>query len=440
MNKCALKYSFIPELGVPRRGKVRDIYSHDKTITMVTSDRISVFDNILPDPIPQKGKILTDLLLYWFEHTKDIIPNHILSKPDSNVIIVKKCKPIMVEVIVRGYLVGSLWRDYSAGKRVKCGIALPEGLKQNDRLPNPIITPTTKCEHGHDEDITEDEIINQGLATKEVWNKIKDAAFKLYKRGQDLLMQRGLILVDTKYEFGMTPEGDVILIDEIHTPDSSRFLYQKDYDLKEIKFPDKEFLREWLKNQGYTGNGIIPPIPDEIREKVLEGYKQVYHTITGLKLDEDTQSPSKRIVHNLKDKNHIKGVFALIVAGSESDRPHIDKINNCLKEHQIPTTVVIASAHKQPRAVLELIELYNQSQEPLVCITVAGRSNALSGMMACNLKWPVIACPPFKDYSDYLTNIHSSLQMPSKTPAMTVIDPGNAALAAVNILKTMELI
>lgn len=439
MELHTLKKSFVPELGIPKRGKVRDIYTHGDTITMVTSDRISVFDNILPEPIPDKGRILTQLLLYWFDKTRDIIPNHIISNPDPNVIVVKRCKPIMIEMIVRGYLVGSMWRDYNAGKRVKCGISLPEGLKQNDPLPHPIITPTTKSEHGHDEDITEEEILSTSLATKEVWEQMKDSSLKLYKRGQELLKPKGLILVDTKYEFGLDTEGNVVLIDEVHTPDSSRFWFQKDLEVKEVKFPDKEFLREWFMKNGYSGNGLIPHVPDDVRAKVLEGYRSVYETITGTPFPQESHMVSKRIVENLKKSKQIRGVFALIIAGSEADRPHIDKIDECLKGHQIPSTVVIASAHKQTQYVVDLIAQYNESQEPLVCIAIAGRSNALSGVMAANLRWPVIACPPFKDHSDYLTNIHSSLQMPSGTPAMTVIDPGNAALAAAKILKTMEM-
>lgn len=438
MKTLALKNTFLPELGLPRRGKVRDIYSQSDILTMITTDRISVFDVILPDPVPDKGRILTGLQVYWFDKTKDIISNHMISHPDPNVVIVKKCKPIMIEMIVRGYIVGSLWRDYQEGKRVKCGISLPEGLKRNDKLPFPIITPTTKSEHGHDEDITEEEILSQGLATKAVWEQMKNAALCLYQRGGELLKPKGLILVDTKYEFGLDTEGNLILIDEIHTPDSSRFWYQKDYDLHEIKFPDKEFLREWLRDQGYTGNGTIPHIPKEIWEKVVRGYSKVYETITGHSLTEESRVPLKRLLHNLKHSKQIRGVFALIIAGSESDRPHIDKIENSLKNHDIPSKIIVASAHKQPKLVLDLIDQYNESSEPLVCITIAGRSNALSGMMAANLRWPVLACPPFKDYSDYLTNIHSSLQMPSNTPAMTVIDPGNAALAAARILNAME--
>ena len=437
-KQLALKSIFIPELGMPRRGKVRDIYEHEGYLTLVASDRISAFDRILPDPLQDKGMILTKLSMFWFEQTHDIVQNHIVSHPDPNVLIVKKCQPIMAEVIVRGYLAGSLWRDYQSGKRKKCGIPLADGLKQHDPLPEIIVTPTTKNPNGHDEDISKEELIQSGIVSRELWEQIEAAAKRLYLRGQEILRTKGLTLVDTKYEFGLDENQRLILIDEIHTPDSSRFWFQQDYERKEVKFPDKEFLREWLRKNGFAGEGPLPAIPHEIKEKVREGYRSVYETITGRPLNAIPMPVSKRIVGNLKQHQIIKGVFALIIAGSEKDQAHIDRITAVLKDHHIPYNSVIASAHKHPHQVLNLIEQYNESIEPLVCLTVAGRSNALSGVVASNLRWPVIACPPFKDYADYLTNIHSSLQMPSNVPVLTVIDPENAALATLRILKTME--
>jgi phosphoribosylaminoimidazole-succinocarboxamide synthase len=438
METTTLKNSFLPELGKPRRGKVREVYTNDNGVALIASDRISVFDRILSDPIPDKGRILTQLSLFWFNQTQDIITNHIISHPDPNVLFVKKCTPIMIEVIVRGYLVGSLWRDYKDGKRVKCGIKLPDGLQQNAALPEPIVTPTTKSEHGHDEDITEEEIIQRGLATPHNWKIMKEKALQLYNRGQEVLKKRELILVDTKYEFGLDANGNIVLIDEIHTPDSSRFWYQNDLACKEVKFPDKEFLREWLRERGFTGDGPVPTIPLEVQQKVRNSYRELYEIITGMTLPHENWNTSKRLIANLKKEKMIRGVFALVIAGSESDSPHVEKILAVLKQHNVPYSAIYASAHKQPKVVVDLIDEYNQSLEPVVWITVAGRSNALSGVVASNTKWPVIACPPFKDYSDYLVNIHSSLQMPSNVPAMTVVDPGNAALAAVRILNTME--
>lgn len=440
MKNDVLRNTYLPELGKPTKGKVRDIYFLHDQMALIASDRISAFDKILPESIQDKGTILTQLSLFWFEKTRDLIPNHLVACPDPNVLLVKKCQPIMAEIIVRGFLAGSMWRDYQAGKRMKCGVPLPEGLKQNDPLPEPIVTPTTKSDHGHDEDITAEELVAKGVMSAATWTSVKNAALKLYKRGQEILKQKGIILVDTKYEFGIAPNGEILLIDEIHTPDSSRFWFQHDYDRKEMKFPDKEFLREWLRGQGFIGNGAIPPLPADVVEKVRAGYRQVYETITSQKLEGFSDPIPRRLLANLKREKVIQGYFALIWAGSESDKLHVEKIATALQEHQIPLSIVYASAHKDPRKTLELIEQYNESLEPMVCITVAGRSNALSGVLAANLKWPVIACPPFKDYSDYQVNIHSTLQMPSKVPSMTVIDPANAALAAARILNTMELL
>lgn len=431
---------FLPELGIPRQGKVRDIYEQKESLLLIASDRLSIFDCILKEPIFEKGKILTKLALFWFEKTKDIIPNHVLSHPDPNVTIVKKCTTIPIEVIVRGYLAGSMWRDYAKGLREKCGIKLPDGLKQNDPLPEPIVTPTTKSAVGHDEDISKEEILKQGIVDGALWEEMEQTALRLYQRGGELLKERGMILVDTKYEFGIDPSNRLMLIDEIHTPDSSRFWFQKDLEKKEVRFPDKEFVRQWAREQGFTGHGPLISLPEEIQLKIHQGYTEVYEAITGLQLqkEQDSHSFSERLFTNLKKAKVIKGSFALLILGSEKDKPHADKIAAVLEEEKIPYRIEIASAHKNPRVVLDLIETYNESLEPLVCLTIVGRSNALSGVAAANMKWPVIACPVFQDGQDYMINIHSSLQMPSRVPVLTVIDPVNAALAAVRILKVME--
>lgn len=440
LENNAIKNAFIPELGYPRNGKVREIYDQENSLTLIASDRVSVFDCILKEPIEDKGKILTMLSHFWFEKTKDIIANHLIAHPDPNVLVVKKCQPLLVEVIVRGYLAGSLARDYQAGKRSKCGVSLPEGLKLNSPLPTPIVTPTTKSVEGHDEDITKEELIKQGIVSEKLWKQIESTALQLYRRGQEIVGQKGLILVDTKYEFGLDAANQLTLIDEIHTPDSSRFWFKQDYDAKEVKYPDKELIREWMRGHGFTGSGTIPPFPKEMQQTARDSYRNVYRLITGQSLPDEEELVSKRLLTNLKKANMIKGKFALLISGSEKDQPHVSKIIEVLEGHSIPCKSYVNSAHKNPAKTLELINQYNLSIEPLVCITVAGKSNALSAVMAASLKWPVIACPPFKDYSDYLTNIHSSLQLPSQVPSMTVIDPHNAALAADRILKTMELV
>jgi len=433
-----LHATFLPELGKRRQGKVRDIYEGEKTLTLITSDRISVFDAVLEEPIPDKGRLLTGLSRYWFEKTRDIIPNHLLKTPDPNVMVVKKCRPLMVEMIVRGYITGSLWRDYAAGKRIKCGVPLPDGLERNDPLPRPIVTPTTKSLDGHDEDITKEELIERGVVTKELWERLEKSSLALYERGTKLLEEKGMVLVDTKYEFGIDTEGDLCLIDEIHTPDSSRFWFVKDLERKEVKFPDKEYVRQWCLSAGFNGDGPPPSLPAEVVEKVRQGYRKVYEAITGTSFEEERTPAAPRLLSHLKEEKMIKGVFTLIITGSEKDAPHVEKMTKVLDEEGIPWASFVASAHKTPKKTLEIIEEFNQSLEPVVCITVAGMSNALSGLVAANLKWPVIACPPFKDHADYLTNVHSSLQMPSNVPSMTVVHPGNAALATARILKTME--
>src|SRR3990167_978646 len=428
----------LPELGARRQGKVRDIYESKDHLILVASDRLSIFNRVLQEPIQDKGRILTGIALFWFEETKDIIPNHVVSHPDPNVMVVKKCTPLPIEMIVRGYLAGSMWRDYASGKRIKCGISLPENLKQNDPLPSPIITPTTKSQEGHDEDITKEEILAQKIVSPELWNEIENKAIALYMRGNDLLKKRGMILVDTKYEFGIDPEGKLTLIDEIHTPDSSRFWFQKDLEKKEVRFPDKEFVRGWARSQGFTGNGPLISVPKEIQDKVHQGYKEVYQAITGFSLEKESTQFPKRMLQNLKKEGIVQRQWALLFLFMVKKKKQTQKMGAVFDEHKIGCRVEVSSAHKTPRALLDLLDACNESLEPLVCISIAGRSNALSGVCAANLKWPVIGCPIFQDGADYLINIHSTLQMPSKVPVLTVIDPQNAALAAVRILKAIE--
>lgn len=438
MTTETIANTFIPELGLPTKGKVRDVYDCDDTIVMVTSDRISIFDEVLDRPVVDKGRVLTGLSMYWFDKTKDIMPNHVVSHPDPNVIVAQKCRPLMVEVIVRGYLAGSAARDYAEGSREKCGVTLPDGLKEGDPLPYPIVTPTTKATEGHDEDVSAEALIADGVVTSEQWAELEKKALELFERGQTLANAKGLILVDTKYEFGLDDQGNVVLIDEVHTPDSSRYWFSKEYDQQQLRFPDKELVRQWgLSSRG--NGGVIPDLPVEVAQKATDGYREVYKAITGAELEASHQPPAARMVDNLKNANLIRGYYAVVISGSEKDAAHVAKITDTLTAEGVPFGTVVASAHKSTKQVMDLLEQYNQSIEPVVFITVAGRSNALSGVVAANTRWPVIACPPFKDQSDYQVNVHSSLQMPSHVPVMTVVDPGNAALSAARILRAMEL-
>ncbi|HON98283.1 MAG TPA: phosphoribosylaminoimidazolesuccinocarboxamide synthase, partial [Bacteroidales bacterium] len=269
------------------KGKVRDIYEFDNLILMIVTDRISAFDVILPQPIPYKGQVLNQIADYFLDSTKDILPNWKIICPHPMCMLGHKAIPFKVEMVIRGYLSGHAWREYKDGKRTLCGQPLPDGLKENDPLPHPIITPTTKAIEGHDEDITPEEIISAGLVSKEDYEKLENYTLQLFERGTQLAKQKGLILVDTKYEFGKL-NGDIILIDEIHTPDSSRYFYAEGYEERQKlgqpqKQLSKEFVREWLMDQGFSGqdNQKVPIMPPEIIHEVSHRYIELYEMLTG---------------------------------------------------------------------------------------------------------------------------------------------------------------
>lgn len=280
-------------------GKVRDIITHDGKLLITTSDRISAFDRIL-STIPCKGELLNRMALFWFEKTKDIIPNHILKKVSARTILVKECKVLPVEVIVRGYLTGSAWRDYQAGKAIS-GITLPAGMKCDQKFEKPILTPSTKAEMGlHDEPISCEEILQRKLVPVNVWQQVEKAAFTLFERGTEIAARNGLILVDTKYEFGIDADGKVVLVDEVHTPDSSRYWYADTYERyfeegKSQRKVDKEFLRQWLMDRGFMGNGEAPEIPDEVRIEVAEKYINAFETITGIPFVPESLSAAEEL-------------------------------------------------------------------------------------------------------------------------------------------------
>ncbi|WP_291728271.1 phosphoribosylaminoimidazolesuccinocarboxamide synthase [Bernardetia sp.] len=281
------------------QGKVRDVYSFPNFVAMVASDRISAFDVVLPKPIPYKGQVLNQLAAYFLKNAKDIVPNWFEESPHPQVSIGKKAKTLPVEMVIRGYLAGHAWRTYKEGKRVLCGVELPEGMKENDKFPTPIITPSTKAENGaHDEDISEKEILKQGLVTEEQWKQMVEYTHLLFRRGTALAAERGLILVDTKYEFGVYQDEagneQVILIDEIHTPDSSRYFYAKEYQEKQEKGErqnqlSKEFVREWLMENGFQGKEgqEIPKMTKEVIERISQRYCHLYFLLTGKELEKN---------------------------------------------------------------------------------------------------------------------------------------------------------
>lgn len=304
-----LKGTNFTNLGEYYEGKVRDNYTQGDRRILITTDRLSAFDRIIA-LIPFKGEVLNAMTKFWFENTKDICPNYIESYPDPNVIVGKQCKPVMLEMIVRGYITGSTstsaWTNYANGVRNLCGNVLPEGLKKNQRLPQPIITPSTKAAHGeHDANLSGIEAVERGLVTMEEWEQLSQYALGLYMRGVEIAARQGVILVDTKYEFGRDSTGKIMIIDEIHTPDSSRFWIADTYAEKMAagQEPDninKEYLRLWLSNQGYVGEGEIPAIPEDVLIETAMKYIQAYEMITGQSFVGHPGEVLSRIEENLK--------------------------------------------------------------------------------------------------------------------------------------------
>jgi phosphoribosylaminoimidazole-succinocarboxamide synthase len=288
------------------RGKVRDVYTVGEKLVMVASDRISAFDYVLPRPIPYKGQVLNQVATHFLQATADIVPNWLEAVPDPNVAVGASCTPFKVEMVIRGYLAGHAWREYKSGKRALCGVPMPEGMKESDRFPEPIITPATKAEEGHDEDISREEIIAQGIVSEADYIQLEQYTRALFQRGTEMAAKQGLLLVDTKYEFGKR-DGKIYLIDEIHTPDSSRYYYAEGYEERQRqgerqKQLSKEFVREWLMEHGFQGKEgqIMPVMPDGFIEQVSERYIELYERITGLAFERtDTTGIDERIERNV---------------------------------------------------------------------------------------------------------------------------------------------
>ncbi|MBP6197054.1 MAG: phosphoribosylaminoimidazolesuccinocarboxamide synthase [Fermentimonas sp.] len=288
-------------------GKVRDVYSiGDDILVMIATDRISAFDVVLPKGIPYKGQVLNQIASKFLDATSDIVPNWKIASPDPMVTIGTRCEPFKVEMVIRGYITGSAWRDYKKGARSICGIQLPEGLRENQRFETPIITPTTKADEGHDENISKEEIIAQGLVSKEDYEQLEKYTYELFKRGTEMAKEKGLILVDTKYEFGKK-DGKIYLIDEIHTPDSSRYFYSDGYEERfqkgeEQKQLSKEFVRKWLMENGFQGQEgqKVPEMSEEYCLSVSERYIELYEKIVGEKfIKADTKDLEARIENNV---------------------------------------------------------------------------------------------------------------------------------------------
>jgi len=309
MSKSAIETNFnFPRQKSFYKGKVRDVYNIDNEyLVMVVSDRISAYDHVLPVGIPYKGQVLNQIAAKFLDATADIVPNWKIATPDPMVTIGHVCEPFPVEMIVRGYLTGSSWRSYQKGSRAICGVAIPDGMKEHQRFETPILTPTTKAEQGeHDEDISREEIISSGLVSEEEYIQLEKYSLELFKRGTEIAAEKGLILVDTKYEFGKK-DGKIYLIDEIHTPDSSRYFYTDGYEERQAKGENqkqlsKEFVREWLSENGFQGleGQKMPEISEEFIQQVSERYIELYEKIIGEKFEKaDSDKVSERIEANI---------------------------------------------------------------------------------------------------------------------------------------------
>ncbi|AJA69555.1 Phosphoribosylaminoimidazole-succinocarboxamide synthase [Myroides sp. A21] len=310
MNNTITKTGFeFPNQKSVYRGKVREVYNiADDLLVMVATDRLSAFDVIMPKGIPFKGQILNQIATKFMEMTSDIVPNWLVATPDPNVAVGHVCEPFKVEMVIRGYLAGHAAREYAEGKRVLCGVTLPEGLKENDQLPSPIITPSTKEDLGaHDVDISREDILARGIVSEEDYLVLEQYTYALYQRGSEIAAERGLILVDTKYEFGKTKDGKIVLIDEIHTPDSSRYFYAEGYEERQAKGEaqkqlSKEFVRQWLISNGFQGKEgqAIPEMTDEYINSVSDRYIELYEKIIGEPfVKADISNINERIENNV---------------------------------------------------------------------------------------------------------------------------------------------
>lgn len=439
-------------------GKVRDRFDIGYGLLCFHhSDRLSSFDRHICH-IKGKGTLLNMINEWWMNKTRHIIDNHFLYSR-GKYLVAKKCTTIPLEIIVRGYITGStstsLWTHYNNGVRNYCGIDFPDGLIKNQKLDEPVLTPTTKGET--DELISYQEILNRNIVSEEELDYIYSKARELFKFGSEYVDNKGLILVDTKYEFGRDSNGNIILIDEIHTCDSSRFWLQSTYNERFLKREepeklDKDAARDYVKSicDPYTVD-TIPEIPEERKLKVLSCYQRLYKLLTDYEYQDcSNEGNGNEIIEMDINKNstidyyfrNYHSPLVVIFSGSPSDEWYIEKLRAAFLKQDIYSAEHVCSAHKKTAELLAILQHYNSFRKfnrKLIFITVAGRSNALSGVVACNTSYPVIASPPFSDKMDMTVNINSTIQMPSNVPTMTILEPSNIALSCKRIFELSNL-
>jgi len=425
-----------PQLRLLHRGKVRDSYRiDDSTRLIVVSDRLSAFDSVLDTAVPHKGAVLNGLANFWFEKTAHIIPNHVQAMIDANAMLVKEAQPIKVEMVVRNYIAGSMLRGYQSGQRTFSGVTVPDGLTKHQQFPTPIVTPTTKEES--DREITPANLVSEGWVSQELYDKMAEKALELFKVGSDLLASQGIILVDTKYEFGLL-NGELILIDEIHTPDSSRFWSAADYaqNPEGAEQMDKEYVRQWLianKVDGKYPRALSPEVTLEATNRYLD----IYQRVVGQPLataDETATggNVANRLVSNLVKAGLMKDAWVSIVVGSPADEAQGQQIRSSFDGYEVFTQL-----HENSEEIDPMTEVWNRSIEPGVIITVADLSNGLGDALAANVSVPVIACPSQHDAAEPATN--SSAPTPGSAPTLVVASPEYATPAALRALNTPRL-
>lgn len=424
----------LPHLGPATHGKVREAWRlAGGRRLLVTTDRVSAFDRVL-GTIPFKGQVLNQLSAWWFARTRDIVANHLIAVPDPNSMVVRDAEPLPVEIIVRGFLTGvtstSLWTLYSAGVERPYGLTLPAGMSKNDRLPAAVLTPTTKALAGeHDAPLSSAEVVERALVEPKLWARVERTALALFAEGQRVAEAAGLLLVDTKYEMGLV-DGELVLIDEVHTPDSSRYWIKQAWENRSPERPpahlDKELLRQELAAIGYRGDGPAPALSDEIRARLAARYIELYERLTE-KTFEPARGGSQRVERALSRP------LVPVLMGSRSDLEHAGRVKEALERFGVEAELRIASAHKSPALLLETLAGYEADPRPKVYIAIAGRSNALSGMLCAAVSAPVVSCPP---YSDRFAgaDVFSSLRMPSSVAPALVLDPANAAFFCAKVL------
>ena len=427
-----------PQLQKLHSGKVRDSYrAPGGRRLLAVTDRLSAFDRVLDTPILDKGRVLNRLAAFWFERTRDIVPNHFKARLGEHLSLVEECVPLKVEVIVRAAMAGSMWRAYSSGRRELSGVPLAEGLTENGLLEQPIVTPTTK--EDSDREITAEALVAEGLMTADLWRQVHDVALRLFDRGRTILAEKGLLLADTKYEFGLH-DGSLMLIDEIHTPDSSRFWDAARYaeDPARVEPLDKELVRKHLLAEKARLGHYPSELPPSVALETAARYREIHRRVVGEELP-PMHDGEEEAYGALVAGGFIKPGFVAIVMGSPGDHEHCETLAKGIRARGIFAEMRVASAHKNGEVLPALLAEYDLAIEPGAIIAVAGLSNGLGGALAANTTLPVINCPPFQDRTDVSTNVASSLMMPSNVPAATVLRPDNAVQAALRSLNVRSV-